>query len=177
MVVSSLDLIALVIKAFLLWPQDKIFYYPSGSDKRRRCVWKGGKVRLKCLSLAWGLWSFCGWRTRRMHLKSKPVKELRISVKYRASVLESKTAPSLGSWINGKARISADSTANSLRWFCASASAFGEYHYSFIPRLISEVMGLSPMSKRVCSFTKTRFVCKRYRRPNRGAPSLLCHRK
>lgn len=49
-----------------------------------------------------------------MHLKSKPIKELRVSVKYRASLLESKTTPSLGPWINGKARISADSTANSL---------------------------------------------------------------
>lgn len=100
-----------------------------------------------------------------MHLKSKLVKELCVSVKYRASLLESKTSPSLGSWINGKARISADSTANSLRWFCVSVSAFGEYHYSFIPRLISEVMRLSPMSKRVCISTETRFVCKRYRRP------------
>lgn len=50
-----------------------------------------------------------------MHLKSKAIKELRVSVtrvslKYRASVLESETTPPLGSWINQKARISADST-------------------------------------------------------------------
>ena len=73
-----------------------------------------------------------GWRTRRMYLKSKPIKELRVSVKYRASLLESKTTSSLGPWIMEKQAFQPTVPPTP----CAD-SLFGEYHYSFIPRLIS----------------------------------------